>query len=338
MQHRLVPGLAHRHGLRQLMYAAVCAALLTGVHPEAHAQEFYVLGGLQQTPSLGEKTYGYTYEYAHNLTDNVYASFSYLNEGHVTNHHRDGHSAQLWGRLLSADRRFAFSLGVGPYRYFDTTVRTAEGGANDQHGWGILISAAGTWYINGGPWILQARYNRAQAFGSIDTNTFLIGVGYQLDRGGRDGPVVPATSYNSLTTRNELTVFGGTTIVNNFDSPSGVAYAAEYRRGILPYVDLTATYLNEGDARVVRRQGLAAQAWLVRPFFNDHLTLGIGFGPYFARDHDDGGGVTRTLGLFTMSASYRLSPSWTTRFSWHRTVTTNSRDTDVMVLGLGYRF
>ncbi|WP_416048758.1 hypothetical protein [Cupriavidus basilensis] len=338
MRHHLGFGVGQWGGRHHLLHLALCVALLVGIAHAAHAQEIYVLGGLQQTPSLGEKTYGYTYEYAHNLTDNVYASFSYLNEGHVTNHHRDGHSAQLWGRLLSTDRRFAFSLGVGPYRYFDTTVRTAEGGVNDQHGWGILISAAANWYINGGPWIAQARYNRAQAFGSIDTNTFLIGVGYQLDRGSRDGPVVPPPSYTLNTTSNELTVFGGTTIINNFDSPSGTAFAVEYRRGILPYVDLTATYLNEGDARVVRRQGVAAQAWLVRPFFNDHLTLGIGLGPYVARDRDEGGGITHTLGLFTMSASYRISRSWTSRFSWHRTVTTNSRDSDVMVLGLGYRF
>ncbi len=55
MQRRLVSGLVQWTGLRHLMQAALCAALLMGVHHAAYSQEFYVLGGLQQTPSLGRE-------------------------------------------------------------------------------------------------------------------------------------------------------------------------------------------------------------------------------------------------------------------------------------------
>jgi hypothetical protein len=41
-----------------------------------------------------------------------------------------------------------------------------------------------------------------------------------------------------------------------------------------------------------------------------------------------------------MTAGYRFSSRWDARGYWYRTLTTNGRDTDVIVfgLGLGYRF
>src|SRR5690348_190556 len=79
------------------------ALLLALSHHAAHGQELLLLGGLQSTESLGERSYGYAYSYQHNLGENWYATFTYLNEGHVTNHHRDGHSVQLWWRYLAMD-------------------------------------------------------------------------------------------------------------------------------------------------------------------------------------------------------------------------------------------
>ena len=51
MQHRLVSGPGRWDCLRHLIRAALCAAMLMGIHHAARAQEFYVLGGLQQTPA-----------------------------------------------------------------------------------------------------------------------------------------------------------------------------------------------------------------------------------------------------------------------------------------------
>jgi len=308
-----------------------------------HAQEALILGGLQRTGAGGETSYGYTYSYQHNLAENWYASFSYLNEGHVTNHHRDGHSVQLWWRYPFADRRFNLAIGAGPYRYFDTTDRNDDGGSDNHHGWGLLASVAVTWYVNGGPWMVQARYNRTQTPSSIKTNTFLIGVGYQLDRGDRGGPVVPPPSRLDNVTQNEITVFLGQTIVNTFDSESSFAKAVEYRRGLARYVSGTVSYINEGENSALRRNGVAAQLWLERAFFNDALTLGVGAGPYYAIDLSERGrSVTsdpsRWSGLLTMSASYRISQRWFARVSWNRTVTGYDRDTDVFLAGLGYRF
>lgn len=55
-------------------------------------------GSPSLSPSLKETTSSYSFEYAHNLSDYAYASFTWLNEGHVTDHHRDGYSPQIWLR------------------------------------------------------------------------------------------------------------------------------------------------------------------------------------------------------------------------------------------------
>src|SRR5690349_17151285 len=89
-------------------------ALLSALCSPALAQELHALVGGQYTPSLHEKTYSYSIEYLENFNDYAYGTFTWLNEGHVTDHHRDGYSAQLWLRWPSASRHFTLSAGVGP--------------------------------------------------------------------------------------------------------------------------------------------------------------------------------------------------------------------------------
>ena len=302
-----------------------------------HAQEIYLLGGGQHTSSLGENTYAWSIEYAHNFSDHVVLTYEYLNEGHVSDHHRDGHSAQIWYRLLSDSRRFDVAVGAGPYRYYDTTADSSSGEAIDAHGWGALLSVAAHWYVNA-PWVVQLHYNHAQTGSSINTDSLLLGVGWQLDGSSRPGPIVPPPSYGFFSAdRNELTVFAGHSIVNNFQSPEGAAWVVEYRRYLTPYIDLTGSVIDEGDAKEIKRHGVAAELWASRVFW-ERASLGLGLGPYFARDEDATDQDTRVLGLLTMSASYRIYRSWNVRASWYRTLTTNSRDTDIIVLGVGLSF
>ncbi|MGB9329634.1 MAG: hypothetical protein WCB10_02570 [Steroidobacteraceae bacterium] len=139
----------------RLRWLALPALLAAGCAP-ACAQELYALGGAQYTQSLKETSYSYAIEYAHNLSDYAYASFTWLNEGHVTDHHRDGYSPQIWLRWPSNSRRLLLSAGVGPYRYYDTTYAAETGSVTDAHGWGVLYSAAAQWYVHA-PLVLQRK-------------------------------------------------------------------------------------------------------------------------------------------------------------------------------------
>jgi hypothetical protein len=319
-----------------------CALLVAGfgaVPSLASAQELYLLTGGQYTKSLNEKTYAFSFEYLHNLNDHFFATFTWLNEGHVTDHHRDGHSAQIWARWLTDSRRLSLSAGVGPYRYYDTTTGgTIDANTTDVHGFGIIVSAAAHWYISN-PWVIELRYNHIYTSGSISTETLLFGAGYQFDASTRPGPVVPTPSYGfSSEERNEVTLMIGKSVVNNFHSPQGAAWAIEYRRNLTPFIDVTGAIIDEGDAEVLKRHGVAAQAWLTREFLEHRASIGLGLGPYVARDEDATGQQTRVLGLLTMTAAWRWSERWRTRAFWYRTVTTDGRDTDIVLLGMGYSF
>ena len=324
----------------------VLLAFLSGACSPALAQEIHALVGGQYTPSLHEKTYSYSIEYLENFNDYAYGTFTWLNEGHVTNHHRDGYSPQLWLRLPSASRRFNLSAGVGPYRYYDTTALAAVG-VTDAHGWGVLGSVAAQWYIRN-PWVMELRYNYAHTANSITTHTALIGFGYQFEHSETAGPVWNTRRYGFYPPdqRFELTVMAGGTVVNNFNSPRGVAWGTELRYRLTPYVDAIGTYLDEGDARIVKRKGAAGQLGLKREFLNHHADVGVAGGFYFAHDRDYASPATQVLGLITtrtqllglltMTATYRMQAGLRLRAYWYRTLTTNGRDTDVVMLGVGW--
>lgn len=313
--------------------------LLPMLSGPAFAQEFYALGGAQYTHSLNETSYSFSYEYLHNLSEHFAGTFTWLNEGHVTDHHRDGLSPQLWARWLSERRTFVLGVGIGPYRYYDTTHGSpGVHGVTDEHDWGVLYSVAAQWYFRY-PWVLQLRYNRAETPTSIDTDTLQIGIGYQFDLTTRPGPGVPPATYTfARDERNEITLMAGNSIQNNFQSPHGVAWGAEYRHSVTAFIDLSAAYLDEGDTHVVKRHGVAGEAWLTREFLARRASIGLGGGLYLARDEDLRGQRTEALGLLSMSAAWRFGERIATRLYWYRTLTTNGRDTDVVMLGLGYAF
>ena len=320
-----------------MLLAATCAP--------ATAQELYAMAGGQYTPSLKESTYSYSFEYAHNLSDYFYASFTWLNEGHVTDHHRDGYSPQIWLRAPIGSRRFLLSAGVGPYRYYDTTYANQTGSVTDAHGWGVLYSAAAQWYIRA-PLVLQLRYNYAHTSASINTDTLLIGLGYQFEGSTAAGPV-PPSHYDLSTPRWEVTAMAGKSVQNNFQSPQGTAWGAELRARLTPYLDAIGTYLDEGDTHVVKRKGVAGQLGLVREFLDHHADVGIAGGFYLARDQDylvpsntvvGTATNTQVLGLLTMTMTWRVTRMFHLRAYWYRTLTTNGRDTDVLLAGLGLSF
>jgi hypothetical protein len=250
---------------------------------------------------------------------------------------------QIWGRTSVHDRRLSLAVGVGPYRYFDTTESSASGGFANVHGWGTVGSLAATYYTDS-RWLYQVRFNRIVARSSIDTSALMLGLGYQLEPVPERGPQVSTPRQLGKTTTDEITMFFGQTIVNSFFSERDRAWALEYRHGLGRYVDATLGVLNEGDARLIRRTGITAQIWGVREVLaSDRLILGIGFGPYLAVDRyrtpESGEGRNSVFSwIFTATAAFRLSHHWDARVSWNRVNTNYNRDTDVILFGAGYRF
>jgi hypothetical protein len=198
----------------------------------------------------------------------------------------------------------------------------------------MLYSIAATWR-SAGRWFYQLRVNRTEAKHDFDSVVVLLGAGYRLDQDGSFLGNAGGGGWRDR--RDEIVVSGGKTIVNSFESEGATAKAIEYRHAFTPVVRGSLAWVNEGDARLVRRDGFVAQAWLEPGFSNNRFTLGLGIGGYYAIDehHHD----TRKLhGILTTTASYRFGPRWVGRLSWHRIVSTYDRDSDIILVGLGYRF
>lgn len=324
-----------------LAVVAGCLTLLMASQG-AFAQELSLLAGdLVDRPGPGG-SYSWELEYYSGLTENLAACFCWINEGHVPGNHRDGPSVQIWARKNVLDRRLSLTAGVGVYRFFDTAVSADPRGFADVHGWGLVGSLGARWYTRG-PLVYEARAQWVETVHNIDTVSFIAGVGYQLERAARPGPMIRPFPQAADGPRNEITLFTGQTISNSFQSQSGLGYALEYRRGIRRWLDWTASWLYEGDQRLIRRDGISSQAWLRRSFKSDSFSLGVGGGIYYSLDRyrrtQPGHDLPKSVaGVVTMTVAYTLSEHLVGRLSWNRIVSEYDSDADVIMLGLGFRF
>lgn len=316
------------------------SSLLIFAYSSCGAQDLSLLAGSMRASGIHDTSYAWELDYRQGLNENMAFTLSWLNEGHVLHHHRDGQSAQIWARTNLLDRRLSLAAGIGPYFFYDTTG--AGAGYMDKHGWGSISSLSATYYTKNG-WIYEARANRVIAATSINTTSLLVGVGYQLEHPSVPGVSAADPPQTEKTTNNQVTFFLGQTIVNSFASQHDTARAIEYRHGVSPHFDWSVSWLNEGDARLIRRDGVIAQAWLVHGFFDNRLALGAGLGPYFSIDRyrapqpGEASNITVSA-IVTATAAVRLSPHLYMRTSWNRIASTYNRDTDVILVGLGYGF
>jgi len=310
--------------------------------PPAFAGELSLLGGHGWTTQPREKTYAYQIQYMEGLGEHFAYSLAYFNQGHFIEHHRDADVFTLWVRQNLLNRHLSLALGGGGLFYYDTIHPGGGPGNQDFHGWGTVASVSATWYTDS-RWFGQVQGNWVRGGQSFDTLTALAGVGYQLDPPAAPGPSVKGTHQGENTTENEITLYGGQSVVNITGPGHAVAVALEYRRGIWRYLEWTARALYEGKSDLMDRYGITSQLWLAKEFFDDRLALGAGLGGYLARDRRGGTQTNRSADFFlaevaSVTAAYRFTPHWALRATWDRTITTYNRDTDIFLGGIGYRF
>ncbi len=307
------------------------------------AQEITLFGGATRDGKIHDNSYAWAIDYLQGINAHSAFSVAWVNEGHFPYHHRDGNAFQYWRRVTVLRGRLTLAAGAGPYRYFDTTGAAHGKSWSDTHGWGAIESLSARWYY-GNRWFTEARMNWIQAFHSFDSWAAVVGVGYQLQAPASAGPLPKPLHQAAWTTRNEVELFAGQTIVTSFRSESSVASSFEYRRGVGRYWDASIAWLNEGDSRVVRRNGVIAELQAVRTFLGSHLVLGAGGGAYVAIDKRrppypgeivNGGTLA---GIVTLRVAYRIDDRFEIPATWNRIVTGYNRDTDVFLVGLGYRW
>src|SRR5512143_614750 len=118
-----------RIALRTLVVAVLSALAWS----RAYAGEFYASGGVMENVHEGRGSYSWQLDYRQGLGEHAAYSVSYLNEGHLPVHHRDGEAVQLWTRTNLFGRRLSLAAGVGPYYFFDTAAAKAGGSFSNDH-------------------------------------------------------------------------------------------------------------------------------------------------------------------------------------------------------------
>lgn len=322
---------------------AVSAVATAACVSSAASQELSFLTGALEDYETREDTYSWRIEYLQGLGENLHFTWSWVNEGHVLGHHRDGHTLQLWYRRNTLGRRLSLALGGGAYRFYDTQAAETSQGYANQHGTGVNASATAGYYLRNRV-VLRGQLTRIWGPSTtIDTWSGLLGVGYQLQAPRQPGPTPWANRQSERTLSNELTLFIGRTVVNSYNSEKGVAGKLAFRRGFARYFAWSIALVDEGDPDVIRRDGVTSQIWAARTFFRDEFEIGLGVGLYYAIDQkynpeSDDEGQGTLAGLVTPSICWRFAPQWSLRLDWDRTVTSYHRDTDIFGLGAGYRF
>ena len=303
----------------------------------ACAQDVSLLAGSLNNQKVQERSFAAELGFSQRMNDFISLSAEYYNEGHPRQHHRDGFTSQLWLRTPYPEYGASFGVAVGPYYYFDTT--TGLGAASDYrnlHGWGKLFSASAKWHFKKRSYV-ELRVNHVNAHGDGDSNSVLIGMGYELKNVPDRERLKTERPGDRL-----LMVQAGQAIVNSFESERAAAYGIEYRDTVTQNMEWSVTALNEGRVGLVQRKGVAGQIWLLRPF-TDRTVLELGGGGYLMRDRINRNNAneaskTHLVPIVTIGMRYRINPDWRAQLSFSRVVTDYHRDSDILLVGIGRVF
>ncbi|HVZ64016.1 MAG TPA: hypothetical protein VG936_05455 [Lacunisphaera sp.] len=334
--------------LRRVLFKLAPLLLLLGAG-ELRAQEFSFQAGGTGTPNLRTSSYSWELDYTQRLARYFSGSVSWINEGHLIGHHRDGTAGQLWVALPLLDDRLTLSAGAGAYYYFDTQTH-GGGDSLDVHGTAPIYSLAATGYLTD-RWFARFVINRINPHGDFHSNTALLGLGYWFGQDRRPKPdkLGAAPEDQGFVTGTEFTGFLGMSVVNAAHSEHSASWAVEFRQGLRPHLDGAVTYIYEGDPKLTRRSGLGLQICPVNTFFHGRIAIGLGVGVYVYIDNKHPqpdqklpfGGSFNTPAmapLLSPTFAVRVSDSWVMRAMWHRVVTNYNRDSDVFLLGAGFRW
>ncbi|CAB3720272.1 hypothetical protein [Trinickia soli] len=259
------------------------------------------------------------------LTDYFSAYVVYLNEGHPTDHHRDGFAALGSFRWPLGDR-VAFELSAGPYFGMDTTH--VDGAPRNEKRWGLRASAAVRYYLVPNGFFVKLQYNHVQMIRGFNSDAVLFGIG--SDFGGDPSPAVSDG-------RTQVSIWAGTSQTNHPQVPMEKGYMVEVKRPIDNAWAYSASFVYEGNNGVAGRRGGAAQLWYVAPI-KGGWTLSAGAGPYVSYDRDEVSGKTRVNALLSAQLTYQVTKDWAAAVRFNRVATGNDKDQDMFMVGLARNF
>jgi hypothetical protein len=341
---RAIPAL-QRPRCRAAQWFAACIAglLAAAASSTVRAETLMAMGGLNGADDQSGNTYAWEVEYQEMLAPHVAASFAWLNEGHFIGHYRDGAMAQIWLTSPEWHNRFRFSLGVGPYVYFDTEANQSTRGYSDVHGIGAVITQAMAYDLSRF-WFVSLNTSETYAPGDVGTYAVMLGAGYRFSTSDY---LIDALTEDSGSTSDwlrgeqQVQLFGGEKVFNDLDYRQKASFGADYRIALRRWAALSATWFDDPTSAAGRHDRLASQFWVMHSIDRAHLSLAVGLGPYVQLGAPPSSGTTtfrRVSGLSGLRADWGWGEHVSLIFTWYRKFTDDDEDRDIFALGVGWRF
>jgi hypothetical protein len=333
-------------GCRRTAWLLLASLALTGPvladddPPRQHDPDEISYFGEWVTSQSGPTSTAWGISYRKIISDYLAVSLAYLNDGHFPGHQRDGLTGEVWLPIHLFDRHVTVSAGFGPFYYLDTVAAHNNAGYADDHGWAWLGSIdviyqpwrAGEWWS---PLFFELRFDHTAPSKSIETTSIGLGIGY---RGFSDVHNISDPLAAQGFAANEVAAYYWKTVVDSLAPTTARAEELEYRRQIWSELRASLGVLNEGDAQLIRRNGVLAEVWAEPSFNSGFWSIGAGFGGYAAIDKYRPSSGRHVSDVISATFSIRPLKNFDIRFLWHRIVTDYNRDTDVLLWGIGVRF
>lgn len=302
------------------------SSLPAALKPSQRTIDAYAVFGNGRSTEGGDMDWrAYEVGFGDVLNDYLSVYVAYLNEGHPSNHHRDGFAALGSFRLPVGDR-VALELSAGPYFSMDTTH--VDNQPRNEKRWGVRASAAVRYYLVPNGFFLKVQYNHVQMIDGFNSDAVLFGIG--ADFGGNPSPALSDG-------KTQVSVWAGTSQTNHPRVPIEKGYMVELKRPLGNAWAYSASFVYEGNNGVAGRRGVAAQLWYVAPILS-RWALSAGVGPYLAYDRDEVSKKTRLNALLSAQLTYQVTSNWAGSLRFNRVATGNNKDQDMFMLGLARNF
>lgn len=329
-----------RHAFSAAKVSAV-SLLLTWLGQSAHSGELAGFDGRLESDNSGSQTYTWGLEYREFITDHWIGSFTWLNEGHLPNNHRDGQAVQLGWRSRPDPVGWVFETGIGPYRYYDTHTLSPDPDFHDAHGWGALASASIDRYFRN-HWYSFLRVNQVAASDKYFSTSLALGVGYRFSPRVDSAAAGGSASDDSSGTAPLWEVDGllGERVANTAHSETGMSEGIGARRTLGEHFAASVTLIAGQGTPLNWRDGIAAQLWLQQQL-TSHLGVGVGAGGFVVSKDDtikDASAPANLAVIVSVTVAYSLTPRWLARVVWDRIGTGDDHDCDILQFGMGYTF
>jgi hypothetical protein len=324
-----------------LRRTALGAALFALGILAGHAGELDGFDGQLRSTSSGSTTYTWGLDYREPLTEHFSAGFTWLNEGHLPSTHRDGQALQLLWHSLPTARGLVFEGGIGPYRYYDTHILSADSSFEDKHGWGVLASASVDWYFVN-RWFTFLRLNETLVTSRFGTTGLALGVGYKFPAKFDLLPDPDGSAHTATAARPRWEFDGlfGERIGNTEHSQAGGSEALGARLHLSDHFTASLTNIGGQGTLLGWRDGFACQLWLEEQLTRS-FEVGVGAGGFLVSSDDNvgnGGSPSSLASMVSVTMAYSPSSRWIARAIWDRIGTGDDHDADIVLIGMGYKF